>query len=53
MNPSYIDNFEEYKMKKLNERANMIKNNKKFAEKIELILRDKADKSSKKIHKRI
>ena len=43
MNPSYIDHFEEYKMigiNKLNERAEIIKKNKKFAEKVELILRD-------------
>ena len=49
MNPSYIDNFEEYKMigvTKLIERANMIKNNKKFAEKIELILRDEAEEKA-------
>ena len=43
MNPSYIDHFEEYKMigiKKLRERADIIKKNKKFAEKVEVILRD-------------
>ena len=45
MNPSYIDHFEEYKMigiKKLNERAEIIKKNKKFAQKVEIILRDEA-----------
>ena len=43
MNPSYIDHFEEYKMigiKKLNERAEIVKKNKKFAQKVEVILRD-------------
>ena len=46
MNPSYIDNFEEYKMigiTKLTERANIVRQNKKFAEKVELILRDEAE----------
>ena len=45
MNPSYIDHFEEYKMigiKKLNERAEIIKKNKKFAQKVEIILREEA-----------
>ena len=45
MNPSYIDQFEEYKMigiKKLRERAEIIKRDKKFAEKVEVILRDEA-----------
>ena len=45
MNPSYIDHFEEYKMigiKKLRERAEIIKRDKKFAEKVEVILRDEA-----------
>ena len=45
MNPSYIDHFEQYKMigiKKLNERAEIIKKNKKFAQKVEVILRDEA-----------
>ena len=43
MNPSYIDHFEEYKMlgiSKLSERADIIRKNKKFAQKVELILRD-------------
>ena len=43
MNPSYIDHFEEYKMigiKKLSERAEIVKKNKKFAQKVEVILRD-------------
>ena len=43
MNPSYIDHFEEYKMigiNKLRERAEIIKRDKKFAEKVEIILRD-------------
>ena len=43
MNPSYIDKFEQYKMigiNKLNERADIVRKNKKFAEKVELILRD-------------
>ena len=45
MNPSYIDQFEEYKMigiKKLRERAEIIKRDKKFAEKVEVIMRDEA-----------
>ena len=45
MNPSYIDHFEEYKMigiKKLRERAEIIKRDKKFAEKVEVIMRDEA-----------
>ena len=45
MNPSYIDHFEEYKMigiKKLNERAEIIKKNKKFAQNVEIILREEA-----------
>ena len=45
MNPSYIDNFEEYKIlgtNKLKERADIVRKNKKFAEKVELILRDEA-----------
>ena len=45
MNPSYIDNFEEYKMigiNKLTERADIVRKNKKFAEKVEVILRDEA-----------
>ena len=45
MNPSYIDHFEEYKMigiNKLRERAEIIKRDKKFAEKVEIILRDEA-----------
>jgi exodeoxyribonuclease-1 len=49
MNPSYIDNFEEYKMigiTKLTERANIVRQNKKFAEKVELILRDEAEEKA-------
>ena len=45
MNPSYIDHFEEYKMigiNKLTERAEIVRKNKKFSEKVELILRDEA-----------
>ena len=45
MNPSYIDNFEVYKMigiKKLSERAEIVKKNKEFSEKVQLILRDEA-----------
>ena len=45
MNPSYIDHFEEYKMigiRKLKDRAEIIKKNKKFAQKVEVILRDEA-----------
>ena len=45
MNPSYIDHFEEYKMigiKKLSERAEIVKKNKKFAQKVEVILSDEA-----------
>ena len=49
MNPSYIDHFEEYKMigiKKLSERAEIVKKNKKFAQKVEVILRDEAQDKS-------
>ena len=49
MNPSYVDHFEEYKMigiNKLTERANIVKKNKKFAEKVELILRDEAQEKA-------
>ena len=49
MNPSYIDHFEEYKMigiGKLTERANIVRKNKKFAEKVELILRDEAQEKA-------
>ncbi len=49
MNPSYIDHFEEYKMlgiSKLSERADIIRKNKKFAEKVELILRDEANEKA-------
>jgi exodeoxyribonuclease-1 len=45
MNPSYFDQFEEYKMigiNKLQERADIVRKNKKFAEKVEVILRDEA-----------
>ena len=45
MNPSYYEKFDEYKMigvNKLSERANVVRKNKKFAEKVELILRDEA-----------
>ena len=45
MNPSYVDNFEAYKMigiKKLRERAEIVKKNKEFSEKVQLILRDEA-----------
>jgi hypothetical protein len=41
MNPSYGNEFDEYKMigaEKLSERAKLVKDNKKFAEKINLIL---------------
>ena len=46
MNPSYGNEFDEYKIlggEKLVSRAKMIKNNKKFAEKISLILQDEAE----------
>ena len=46
MNPSYGDAFDEYKMlgsEKLNQRASLIKNNKKFAEKVSLILQEEAE----------
>ena len=49
MNPSYIDHFEEYKMigiNKLKERAEIIKKSKKFAEKVELILRDEVQEKT-------
>ena len=46
MNPSYGNEFDEYKIlggEKLASRAKMIKDNKKFAEKISLILQDEAE----------
>jgi len=46
MNPSYGDVFDEYKTlgsEKLNQRASLIKNNKKFAEKVSLILQEEAE----------
>ena len=46
MNPSYGDAFDEYKTlgsEKLNQRASLIKNNKKFAEKVSLILQEEAE----------
>tara|TARA_A100001011_G_scaffold400094_1_gene512292 strand:- start:422 stop:1843 length:1422 start_codon:yes stop_codon:yes gene_type:complete len=46
MNPSYADDFEEYKVigkNKLSERANLIKNDKKFAEKIKIIKQEEAE----------
>ena len=46
MNPSYGDAFDEYKMlgsEKLDQRASLIKNNKKFAEKVSLILQEEAE----------
>ena len=49
MNPSYIDHFEEYKMlgiNKLKERADIVRKNKKFAEKVEVILRDEAQEKA-------
>ena len=49
MNPSYIDSFEEYKLigiAKLEERAQIVRKNKKFAEKVELILRDEAEEKA-------
>ena len=49
MNPSYIDHFEEYKIigtNKLKERADIVRKNKKFAEKVELILRDEAQEKA-------
>ena len=49
MNPSYIDHFEEYKMiglNKLKERAEIIKKSKKFADKVELILRDEVQEKT-------
>ena len=49
MNPSYIENFDEYKMIgaiKLRERADVVRSNKKFSEKVELILRDEAQEKS-------
>ena len=49
MNPSYIDHFEEYKMigiNKLTERADIVRKNKKFAEKVEVILRDEAQEKA-------
>ena len=49
MNPSYIDHFKEYKIigiNKLKERAEIIKKSKKFAEKVELILRDEVQEKT-------
>ena len=49
MNPSFINQFEEYRMigiKKLEERADIIKKNKKFSEKVELILNDEAQEKA-------
>ena len=49
MNPSYIDHFEEYKMigiNKLKERAEIVRKNKKFAEMVEVILRDEAQEKA-------
>ena len=46
MNPSYGNEFDEYKMigaEKLSERAKLVKDNKKFAEKINLILQEEAE----------
>ena len=46
MNPSYGNEFDEYKMigaEKLSERAKLVKENKKFAEKINLILQEEAE----------
>ncbi len=46
MNPSYGDAFNEYKTlgrEKLNQRANLIKNDKKFAEKVILILQEETE----------
>jgi exodeoxyribonuclease-1 len=46
MNPSYGNEFDEYKMigaEKLASRAKLIKNHKQFAEKISLILQDEAE----------
>ena len=46
MNPSYGNEFEEYKMigaEKLAARAKLIKDHKQFAEKISLILQDEAE----------
>ncbi len=50
MNPTYGDKFDEYKfigIKKLEERAKIIKNNKSFAEKISLIKRSEVDEKEK------
>ena len=49
MNPSYVDHFEEYKMigiNKLKERADVVRKNKKFAEMVEVILRDEAQEKA-------
>ncbi len=49
MNPSYIDHFEEYKIigiNKLKERADIIKKNRKFSEKVEVILSDEAQEKA-------
>ncbi len=46
MNPSYGDNFEEYKLlgkEKLKTRANMIKQNKEFAKRVSMILQEEAE----------
>ena len=49
MNPSYINHFEDYKtigFDKLQERANILRKNKKFAEKVEVILKDEAQEKA-------
>ena len=49
MNPSYINHFEEYKIigiNKLQERADIVRKNKKFSEKVEVILRDEAQEKA-------
>ena len=56
MNPSYVDYFEAYKMigiKKLRERAEILKKNKEFSEKVQLILRDRPSKRQKQNLKKI
>ena len=49
MNPSYIDCFEKYKIlgiSKLMERADIVRKNENFIEKVELILRDEAEEKA-------
>ena len=55
MNPSYGDKFDEYKIigfAKLEARAKLVRENKKFAEKIQSIKRSEVEEKSKANHKK-